>query len=254
MSPRFPQELFDYIIDYAQDDEETLKIYSVVCKSWSIRSQTHLFERQQFCTLRDLEQWCENIPPTKDGPSKYVKYIHLQTGFPPLVPEPPSSLSLVHFSALTRVDYLFLFGHRGKLNFDLFAQCCSGFKYSLLLLELSCNSFDFEEIARMVEFFPKLELLVVWGPSSERSGHTGPYQPPRQISFPHLKGLNFDLQGPTPELDNHILSGFAKASMNLVDISFVGTAIDLALAQELLNSSAHSLISLEVSPLGKPCS
>ena len=78
----------------------------------------------------------------------------------------------------------------------------------------------------MVELFPNLDVLIVRVPCSLRS------------SF-------------TPELDNNILSGFAQASMTPQLLSITGTVTDLTVAQELLNSSAHSLLYLGMLPLGR---
>lgn len=118
MLPRFPQELFDYIMDCARYDENTLESYSTVYKRWSVWSRSHLFERLLLCNPPPhLKQWCENIPPTTDGPPKYMEYIYVQSGVTPLILKPQSlDPYLAHFSALTRVTGLTLDGHRGKIK------------------------------------------------------------------------------------------------------------------------------------------
>ena len=70
MSPRSPQELVDYIID--RRDNKTLEVCSTVCKGWTFRSRRYLFEVLYILIPTDLDQWCESIPPTVDGPSEHV--------------------------------------------------------------------------------------------------------------------------------------------------------------------------------------
>ncbi|KIK51391.1 hypothetical protein GYMLUDRAFT_394885 [Collybiopsis luxurians FD-317 M1] len=41
--PRFPQEIFYHFIDESSDSTAQLKVLSLVCKSWHIRSREHLF-------------------------------------------------------------------------------------------------------------------------------------------------------------------------------------------------------------------
>ncbi|KAF9646670.1 hypothetical protein BDM02DRAFT_2983653 [Thelephora ganbajun] len=257
MSPRFPQELFDRIIDYAEYKDEVLKSYSMVCKRWSVRSRSHFFKILQICQPIDLDRWCKRIPPTTDGPSKHVKDLWVQFGVVPLVHEPPPLDSyLNHFSALTRVVDLTLIDHRGKVHLDTMFQCFSGFRNSLRRVKLFSNTFGFEEVSRIIEFFPNLETLVVWSPNSPRFAEKakGPFQPPRRASFPRLRNLCFHLFSKSPALEHNLLSGFAGASMDLETLSITGPVPDPSVVQKLLDSSAQSLIGLSTFPLGKSCS
>lgn len=250
MSPRFPQELFDHIIDYARYDDYNLKSYSTVCKRWSIRSRSHLFKTLLICRPIRLDQWCEGIPPTLDGPSRYVKELYVQMEVVPLVREPqPLDPYLDHFSALTQVVDLTLIGYRGKMHLDMIFQCFSGFKDTLCHLELT--SVSFQEVSQIVEFFPNLEALIVWSPTSLRFVKEGPLQPHREAVFPRLKSLVFRLSSKAPALEHHLLSGFAEASMDLEALSIVGQVPDPSVIQQLLDSSAQSLAYLCTSPLGR---
>lgn len=254
MPPQFPQEIFDYIIDYSASDFRTLRKYSTVCKSWSVRSRSHLLDCLRLYSAEELDLWCKNIPPTTDGPSRFVNYLYMLSGVIPLVFEPQSlDPYLAHFSALTRVDVLELVDHRGTIPLDMFFQCFSVLRHTLKTLKVACSSLAFDDISRMVEYFPNLTKVEVWGPTLNFSKETGPFPPPRQTSFPRLKTLFFRVLGSKPELGNNILSGFAKASKSPEVLSLVGEA-DVPIAQELLDSSAHSLLALRMSPLGRSCS
>ena len=62
MSPRFPQELFDLIIDHARYDEKALKNYSTVCKRWTVRSHSHFFDVVFFRELHPRPVVQRNTP------------------------------------------------------------------------------------------------------------------------------------------------------------------------------------------------
>ena len=255
MSPRFPQEIFDYIIDYNQHQVKVLKTYSTVCKRWAVRSRSYLFDRLHIRIPADLDLWCQRIPSAIDGPSRYVKVLYIHAGVTPLVCEPrPLDPYLDHFSALTYVAGLILGGYRGsKLRLDVAFQCFSGFKNTLRWLKLTSNSFRFEEISRILEFFPNLETLLLWPPKIRPSDEKEPFQPPGRAVFPRLTRLDFH---PISEslLEHHLLTGFAGASMDLESLTVLGPISDPGVVQKLLDSSAKSLTDLRILPLGKSCS
>jgi hypothetical protein len=186
MLPRFPQEIFDHIIDYAPR-KDALITFSLVCKRWSIRSRSHLFSGLMLYKRDSLDEWCKTISPTIDGPSRHVRNLNIQTGIVPLVFEPrPLDPYLNHFSALTQVVNLMLVDHRGKPHLDMVLQCFSAFKNSLTYMKIITSSFEFEEISLTAEFFPNLETLSVWGPSLLRCTEKRPLLQPRKASFPRL--------------------------------------------------------------------
>ena len=253
MFPRFPQEIFDYIIDYAPNDG-VLKTYSLVCKGWSNRSRFHLFRELVLYKLDSLDRWCKTIPPTVDGPSRHVRDLNIQSGIIPLVFKPePLDPYLTHFSALTRVANLMLADHRGKLDLDMAFRCFSAFRNSLTYMKTITSSFEFEEISRIAEFFPNLEILSVWGPTLLQCSEKRSLQPPRKASFPRLKVLYLHFFACHPELDNNILAGFAQASMVLEILTVTGKVADITFVQRLLDSCAHSLTELMICPLGESC-
>lgn len=250
MSPRFPQELFDYIIDNAHYDRKVLKACSTVCKSWTTRSRSHLFELLQFSQPLKLEKWCKGIPPTIDGPSRHVKRLYLDSEDVSFAGEPQSSdPCLDHFTALTQVIELTLIGYDDKVHLDTVFRRFSGFKDTLTCLELMCTSFGFEEVSRIAEFFPNLETLTIRPPDEpiEESA----FQPLRRATFPHLEGLVFYLSSECPALEHNLLSGFAEASMNLEGLVVLGPVSDISAVQKIVETSAQSLVYLQTSLLGK---
>lgn len=223
-------------------------------KSWALRSRSHIFDRIFFTLPRYLERWCTEIPLTTDGPSKYVRSLYFSTGTIPFVNEPQAlDPYLAHFSALTRVRDLTLVGYRDEVQWDMVFQCFSGFKNNLLQLQLKCNLFGFNEISRMIEFFPNIQVFCLWGPGPPKLHENGPSQPPRQASFPGLTDLHLHMDAPNPLYENHIFSGFAKASMpNLEALGITGKFADPTVAQELLDSTAQTVRYLGLTLLGKP--
>ena len=249
MSPRFPQELFDYIID--QEDSETLKACSTVCKQWTFRSRRHLFEVLYILIPADLNQWCESIPPAVDGPSKHVKRLIIHRGVVPLIRDPqPLDPYLDHFSALTQVIELELYAHRGPVHLDMMFKCFSGFRNTLQRLRFTACSFRFEEISQIIEFFPNVDTVIMFLPTL-RSDEERPIPPHRPVSFPRIRTLFLDLSTWFPAIEADILSGLAEASMDLDHLSIVGPMSDMSAVQKLVDSTARSLTTLRVSPLGK---
>ena len=250
MSPRFPQELFDHIIDYASHNDD-LKTYSLVCKSWSIRSLSHLFANIVFNAPMDLQHWCKAIPPTPDGPSKYVKGLTFQPWVVPLILKPYRFDKYpIHFAALTRVVDLTIADDGGRRP-DMLFLCFSAFQNTLQSLKIFGSSLEFNEISRMVEFFPNLEVLSVRGPTLCEPTQEDWLHPPRKASFPRLKSMYLHLLAGHPGLDNNLLSGFAQASMNLQLLSITGKIPNVTLVQKLLDTSAKSLSDIRVSPLSR---
>ena len=252
MSPRFHQELFDYIIDYACHDRDALESYSTVCKRWANRSRSHLFKNLRMCHPTDFGRWCQEIPPTADGPSRYVKSLYVHPGVVSLARETqPLDQYPGHFLALTRVVDLTLFGYRGDVYMDTISQCFSGFRNTLRTLSLASSSLGFKETSQIAEFFPNLESLFLWSPESPHS-RSGDEQS-RQASFPRLRHLDLCLSSKSPSLEDHLLSGFGEASMDLENLSIVGRVSNPRAVQKMVDSSAPSLTDLMVSPFGKSC-
>lgn len=255
MSARFPQEIFDYIIDYGNEAsriDEVAQNFSTVCKRWALRCRPYIFEDLYLSHQVYIDKWCENIPPTIDGPSKYVQHVSLDSGVGPLVSEPqPSEPYLDHFSALTNVTTVKLAGHRGPVHMDTFFRGFSAFKNSLRALGISSN-LRFEDLSRIMEFFPNLDKLNVYPLLRPRRGEECPFQPPRRASFPNLRFLTLHSFSEFPELGDDLLFGLAEASMPILEILIIiGTVPNLGGMQKLVDSSAQSLIIIYMDPLGE---
>jgi hypothetical protein len=130
-------------------------------------------------------------------------------------------------------------------------QCFSAFRFTLLFLQFFSTPFDCNDMSQIIEFFPNLIVVKLFACAEVRSPEKGPFPQPRRVSFPNLRNLEFILGGITPGYECHLISGFAKASKNLEMISITGTTPNLAIVQELVDSSAHSLLWLRTLPLGR---
>lgn len=252
MSPRFPQEIFDHIVDQ-YPREIYLKNYSLVCKAWSDRCRPYLFESIQL-SRSNWERWTKIIPPTLDGPSKYVLQIHIFAGVVPIVPDiRPLDSYIDHFSAFTQVIDLILVDHRGMpIHFDMLFQCLSALKDTLGSLTLWQNSYTFNEMSRIVEFFPNLQQLTIRAPIRPKEKSFS-FPPPQKASFPKLKDLFFFATSGFPDMCDHLISGLGQASMNLETITLTGKPYKAAAVQPLLDSSADSLSFVCMPPLGRSC-
>ena len=260
MPPRFPQEIFDEIIDQAVTIEmnlvESLRAHSLVSKGWLNRSRSIRFEEVLFHQPTDLERWCEKISPSPDGPGRYVKTLEILSGVIPLVSDPQQLEKYIdHFTSFTQVENLILAHHKKEVHFDAIARCFSGFRNSVLFLEVNNSSFSFDELSQIMELFPNLVTMMCQYANLGRPSEDVQINPPRQASFKSLSALYLVLtfEGRQKlEFDQHLLSGFTKASMeNLELLGVRGKVPDLLPVQELVNSKANTLTTLRVQPLGR---
>lgn len=78
ISPRLPPELVDHIIDHSRDDKDTLRMLSLVSKSWLPRTHHHLFRIIRATTKtsqrkdRYLSPFSSFVTMLKAGPSPSV--------------------------------------------------------------------------------------------------------------------------------------------------------------------------------------
>ena len=72
-SPRLPPELCDHIIDQLRDNPDALKTCSVVSKSWTARSQKHIFSTINFAGDPDIVAWQNAFPDPVNSPAHYAR-------------------------------------------------------------------------------------------------------------------------------------------------------------------------------------
>ena len=141
MVVELPQEIIDKIIDEIAGDGSflsyflisALKACSVVSSAWHHRSRNHLFRRIWFSNRSFLE-WCTNVRPGEDGPSRHVTFIGFRPRFTvDLIRTSPSHISsftnlqtleLHQISLLGDEDAVYL-GDLGRAVRELRLQQCS---------------------------------------------------------------------------------------------------------------------------------
>ncbi|KAF9789197.1 hypothetical protein BJ322DRAFT_1105063 [Thelephora terrestris] len=83
MSPSFPPEIFDLVIDVLQDEPTTLKACCLVSKSWVPRTRRRLFALVLFASdgaTNSLGSWMKAFPDPSDSPAHYARNLTI-TGF-----------------------------------------------------------------------------------------------------------------------------------------------------------------------------
>ena len=67
-----PSEILDYILDFLEDDIETLMQCCLVSKSWVPRARKHIYAVVVFEGLEDLQSWKETFPDLANSPSYHT--------------------------------------------------------------------------------------------------------------------------------------------------------------------------------------
>lgn len=70
--PRVPQELVDEVLDHLADDMATLRLCSLVAKSWIYPSRCHIF-KNVFFTVTGATKWNRTFPNPKHSPAGHVR-------------------------------------------------------------------------------------------------------------------------------------------------------------------------------------
>jgi hypothetical protein len=80
MSPSFPPEIFDLVIDDLKDELTTLKACCLVSKSWVPRTRRRLFALVVFASdgaKNTLETWMKAFPDPSDSPAHYARSLKI---------------------------------------------------------------------------------------------------------------------------------------------------------------------------------
>ena len=78
MSPSFPPEVLDLIVDHLHDEPTTLKACCVVSKSWIHRTRTHLFASVEFRASKfPIQRWKKTFPDPSNSPAHHTRHLHV---------------------------------------------------------------------------------------------------------------------------------------------------------------------------------
>ena len=79
MSPSFPPEIFDVIIDHLHDEPTALQACCLVSKSWIPRTRTHLFAHVVFYGPKSpVERWKKTFPDPSNSPACYTRTLSIR--------------------------------------------------------------------------------------------------------------------------------------------------------------------------------
>ena len=76
-SPYLPAELLDDVIDHLHDTKDTLRICSLVSKSWVPRTRKLLFADIRFEIEEDMRMWKKAFPNPSTSPSRYTETLRI---------------------------------------------------------------------------------------------------------------------------------------------------------------------------------
>lgn len=199
---RIPPEICDHIIDFLQDNPETLKQCCLVSKSWVSRTREHLFAVVMFRTPDDLEVWKKIFPDPSNSPAHHTH-----------------TLSVKCLKAITAVDaanggWIPTFScvaslktfspprdNLGMTNLAPFSK----FSPTLKSLSVILCSFIPSQAIDLIYYFPLLEDLTLIGNNSV-------FEEPQAVSSsatsPPLTGT----------LELRLAPGFARMVNRLLDL------------------------------------
>lgn len=161
-----PQELIDRIIDDLRHDPPSLKSCSLVAQSWTPRSRQHLFATVVIWPEM-LRLWRNNIVPSPEGISSYIRDLSLQArggaGDPRFTPA-LLHLAHQHFASIQRLEVLKLFRWT-LVNWECYTRSFGPLSTSLRELQLVEPTSDTTALLLLVTFFSDIERIIIVNPS-----------------------------------------------------------------------------------------
>jgi hypothetical protein len=152
-STMLPPEVCDHIIDQLHDQPNALKTCSVVSKSWTSRSRTHIFSAICFNGNPDVVAWRNAFPDPSNSPAHLVRA---------LVVNHREELPERHLSSFCNVTRLTLHVHTvGGSPISL--AHLHGFTPSLKSLRMTFAIGPLSDILNLVYSFPLLDDLLLTG-------------------------------------------------------------------------------------------
>ena len=148
-----PPEVCDHIIDQLHDQPNALKTCSVVSKSWTSRSRTHIFSTISFNGNPDVVAWRNAFPDPSNSPVHLVRALVVNhcEGFPEH-----------HLSLFCNVTHLTLHVHTVDGSPISLAHL-HGFAPSLKSLRMTFPKVPLSDILNLVYSFPLLDDLLLAG-------------------------------------------------------------------------------------------
>ena len=229
-SPRVPPELCDHIIDQLHDNPDALKTCSVVSKSWTARSQEHIFSTINFTGDPDIVTWQNAFPDPVNSPARYTRTLTVnhRRGF-----------LENYLPSFCNVTCLVLHVHPVGGSFISLAQL-HGFTPCLKYLRMVFRELPLSDVLNLVYSFPLLDDLLLTGIPMASDAKVAPSITPR------FSGILFlAIYREMRNMVNHMLSLPGGLHFRELILPWICDE-DLPPMMDLMHACSRSLESLKV--------
>ena len=229
---RIPQEVFDYIIDFAHDDKTLLSICALVCRSWLLSARMHLFSsvelRPSFVdTSNPFDRINTGISIVTSSPriASLVRSLDIDSYEDLMLPKLLEFLSkLTNLNSLSLSNIQWPECHHSISCWTSIAFSAVQNTLECIYLD-TCDFVDLGDLAAFIECFPKLRILsmhrVLW--EGDWQYDVPPPTPifrmlPSSPSIATLKELDFTLCTSPQILDIIMSSGAFNLALDSTSI------------------------------------
>ena len=183
-TPRLPEELLDYVVDFLHNAPDDLKSCCLVSKSWIPRARSHLFAEVRF-SAEGLQSWKNLFPDPSISPACYTETLLI--GFPLVVTAADAEEGgwIPTFSRVVSFEI----ADPGRHVYERVASLAlfHGFSPVVKSLRVTCIVFQPSPILDLVLSFPLLEDLAfvthdtnaLWGKFDGQPAAIQPSIPPK---------------------------------------------------------------------------
>jgi len=186
-----PHELLDEILSYLQinrkQDQQSLRNYSLVAKSWINPSRRHLFEAVEIRETT-LQSWLDNISPANDELLQHVRSLsyHTYTIAWQDRQRPVHRVDVLqdYLPSLHRLQHLSLSFIRIPSDISRQVEMFSAFRHTLSRLSLRHCSVTISALVNLINCFSNLDCLDLGYLLHEVDG-----EPPSSLSRPLIREL-----------------------------------------------------------------
>ena len=155
-----PPEIWDHIVDFLQDEPETLKQCCLVSKSWVPRTRRHLFAIVRFDTPGDIETWKKTFPDPSSSPAHHTHTLFLNCLEAVTAADAAKDGWIQTFSSVACLEIIRRSEDRdSEMDFTPFQK----FSPTLRSLDVTSAFIRHSQIIDLIHYLPLLEDLTLVG-------------------------------------------------------------------------------------------